>query len=264
MSADDTLLVERRGATGWIVFNRPGSRNALTLTMYDRLAMACQELGDDPDIRVIGVRGAGSEAFAAGTDIAELTGIDSGIKGIAYEKRVEAALHQLEQVPKPTIALLQGAAVGGGAAIALACDIRIAADNLRFGVPIARTVGNCLSANNLHRLIEVVGPALTLDVIYTGRLIEAGEAMDVGLVHRVTPLVDAEPEANALAETLARHAPLTLHATKRMVGLIKSARRAQVSDREMDELVQRVYDSADFQEGISAFTEHRSPRWTGK
>jgi enoyl-CoA hydratase/carnithine racemase len=177
---------------------------------------------------------------------------------------VESALHQLEQVPKPTIALLQGAAVGGGAAIALACDMRIAAENLRFGVPIARTVGNCLSANNLNRLIDVVGPALTLELIYTGRLIEAGEAMDVGLVSRVTSLADAEAEATALAESLSSHAPLTLHATKRMMSLINSARRAQSQGPEMEELVQRVYDSADFREGISAFVEHRSPIWTGK
>lgn len=263
MSAEDTLLVERRGATGWIVFNRPGSRNALTLTMYDRLITACKELGDDPDILVIGVRGAGTEAFSAGTDISELTAIDTGVQGIAYETRVESALHQLEEVPKPTVALLQGAVVGGGAAIALACDIRIAADNLRFGVPIARTVGNCLSANNLIRLMEVVGPALTLDLIYTGRLIDAEEAFDVGLVHRVAALAVAADEANALAETLSRHAPLTLHAAKRMVGLIRSARRAQVSDPELEELVRLVYDSDDFQEGVSAFRENRSPRWNG-
>ncbi|MPZ54744.1 MAG: enoyl-CoA hydratase, partial [Acidimicrobiia bacterium] len=177
--------------------------------------------------------------------------------------RIEDVLEQIESVPKPTIALLLGATAGGGAAIALACDMRIAGDNLRFGMPMARTLGNLLNAHNLTRLMEVAGPTLTFDLIYTGRLIGAEEAFRAGLVNQVVPVGAAEEHATDLTSRISENAPLTLQLSKRMLTRIRSNRRAQIQDPTYEELVEVVYSSDDFREGIAAFTEHRSPRWKG-
>src|ERR1700691_4852445 len=208
----DDLLYEHRDNVGHVTLNRPQARNALTFPMYERLA----EIAADPgDVRALIITGAGDKAFAAGTDINQFRAFAGADDAIAYEARIDRVLGTLERCPIPTIAAIAGACTGGGAAIAAACDLRIAAANARFGFPIARTLGNCLSMSNLARLSALVGPARVIEMIFTARLFSAAEAMSAGLVTEVLSDPPAlEARAADLATLLAGHAPLTMRATK--------------------------------------------------
>jgi len=252
---------EAAGPLAFLTFNRPHARNALTWAMYDALVEACDRVDADDTVRVFVVRAEG-DAFAAGTDIAQFTGFASGEDGIAYERRLDAAIDRLERVSVPTIAQVHGVAAGGGCAIALTCDMRVCTPAARFGVPIARTLGNCLSAANLARIMDLVGPARTKDLLFTGRLIDATEAASLGLVTRM-----AEPDAidaavRDLAGSIASNAPLTLRATKETVRRIALRRRLDTADA--DDLIAACYASQDFREGVTSFLEKRRPRFTGR
>jgi enoyl-CoA hydratase/carnithine racemase len=258
----EDLLYELRGdGIAVATLNRPQARNALTFPMYERIAAIAQGIAADPAVRVLVVTGAGGKAFAAGTDISQFRDFRSAEDAIAYEARLDRVLAALEQCPKPTIAAIPGACTGGGAAIAAVCDIRIAAANLRYGFPIAKTLGNCLSMANYARLAALLGPARVLDLIYTARLIEAEEARAIGLVSEVLPTPEAlAGRALELARTVASHAPLTLRATKEAMRRLREAAR-QV---EGDDLVAMCFTSADFREGVDAFLAHRPAAWTGR
>jgi len=252
---------ESAGPLAFLTFNRPQARNALTWAMYDALVEACDRVDADDTVRVFVVRAEG-DAFAAGTDIAQFTGFATGEDGIAYERRLDAAIDRLERVSVPTIAQVHGVAAGGGCAIALTCDMRVCTPAARFGVPIARTLGNCLSAANLARIVDLVGPARTKDLLFTGRLIDVTEAASLGLVTRV-----AEPEAidaavRDLAGSIVTNAPLTLRATKETVRRIALRRRLDSADA--DDLIAACYASQDFREGVTSFLEKRRPRFTGR
>jgi enoyl-CoA hydratase len=169
--------LERRGEIAWVTFDRPQARNAFTYGMYTRLREICDELAGDDGVRAVVLQGRGDEAFVAGSDISQFKRFRTREDALAYEAHVEGGLAALENLPRPTIALIRGAATGSGAAIALVCDVRLAAENARFGIPIARTLGNTLSLRNLARLVEALGPALTKDLLFTGRLLDAGEAL---------------------------------------------------------------------------------------
>ena len=252
----DELLVSRRDGIVTVTFNRPEARNALTYAMYDGLAAFCAEVDADPAAKVLVLTGAGGEAFAAGTAIAQFEGLTTAADSLAYEARIEAVLSALEACRVPTIAAMAGACTGGGAMIAACCDLRIGATNLKFGFPIARTLGNCLSARNLARLVALVGEARVKAMIFTARLIEAEEARAIGLVVEVAESAAALADrAEALARATARFAPLTLSATKR--GLLRL--RPPVAPA--DDLVLSCYMSRDFREGVSAFIDKRKPRW---
>ncbi len=242
---------------GTLTFNRPQSRNALTWDMYDALARAC-DAASAPGVRVLIIRGEGG-AFAAGTDISQFAGFRTGEDGVAYEQRLDALAGRLEALPIPTLAEVDGPAVGGGCLIALACDMRICSDRARFGVPIARTLGNCLSMANLARLADAVGPALTRDLMLTGRLVEAREALAVGLATRVVPTATVTEETRALAMELATRAPSTIRAVKGMLARLHAHRRP--APGATDDLVAACYGSAEFREGVAAFNEGRKPRW---
>lgn len=257
----DELLYEVRAGIGHITFNRPQARNALTFAMYERLATICGEIDDDASVKALVLTGAGDKAFAAGTDISQFKAFRTAEDGLAYEAKMDRVIDTLERCRVPTIAVISGACTGGGAAIAAACDLRIAAANARFGFPIARTLGNCLSMANYARLAALIGPARTTEVIFTARLVEAAEAQAIGLVGEVLPDHAAlMTRADALAQTLAGHAPLTLRATKEALRRI----RERLSSGEGDDLVVMCYTSADFREGMSAFLEKRAPVWTGR
>ena len=252
---------EAAGPLAFLTFNRPQARNALTWPMYDALVEACDRVDADDTVRVFVVRAEG-DAFAAGTDIAQFERFSSGDDGIAYERRLDAVIDRLERVSVPTIAQVHGVAAGGGCAIALACDLRVCTPSARFGVPIARTLGNCLSAANLARIVDLIGPARTKDIMFSGRLIDVTEAASLGLVTRL-----AEPEAidaavRELAESIAANAPLTIRATKETVRRIALRRRADSA--EADDLISACYASRDFHEGVAAFLEKRRPRFTGQ
>ena len=256
------VRAERRGAVAWVTFDRPEARNAFTTEMYTTLTRLCEELGADDAVRVVVFQGQGDEAFVSGSDIrrvGEIRGLDDAL---AYEKHVETGIAAVERLPKATIALIRGVAAGGGAAIALACDIRIAADNARFGVPIARTVGNTLSLRNIARLVQIVGPAVTKELVFTGRLATADEARAAGAFNDVVPLADIDGHVTALADRISRNAPLTVRATKLGVLRVLESERDRLGAGE--DIVGLAYGSEDFREGVTAFLEKRPPVWRGR
>lgn len=251
----DDLLYETHDDIGRVVLNRPQARNALTFAMYERLAAIAADPGD---VRALIVTGAGDKAFAAGTDINQFRAFSSPDDALAYEARIDRVLGAIERCTVPTIAAIAGACTGGGAGIAAACDIRIAAANARFGFPIARTLGNCLSMSNIARLTALVGSARVVEMIFTARLFSAEEALSVGLVTEVLADVPAlEARATELAEVLKGHAPLTMRATK------EALRRLRANLPADEDLIRMCYDSQDFREGMDAFLTKRAPVWRG-
>lgn len=253
----DQLLISRRDGIVTAAFNRPAARNALTFAMYDGLAALCREIDEDPEAKALVLTGSGVEAFAAGTDIVQFRQFASDVDALAYEARIERVLTALERCRVPTIAAIAGACTGGGAAIAGCCDLRIGARNLRFGFPIARTLGNCLSANNLARLVALLGEARVKDLIFTARLYDAAEASAVGLVSNVVETQDLASASAALAACVSAHAPLTLRSTKDGLARLRHAACPA------DDLLLLCYRSRDFREGVAAFGAKRRPAWEG-
>jgi enoyl-CoA hydratase/carnithine racemase len=228
--------------------------------MYDALLAACDTVDRDDDIRVLVLRGAG-DAFVAGTDIRQFMDFTSSDDGLHYERRLDAGVDRLERVTVPTIAQVHGVAAGGGCVIALTCDLRVCTPAAKFGVPIARTLGNCLSAANCQRLVDLIGPARTKDLLFTGRLIDAAEAQALGLVTRMASPAEIDDAGRALADTIAGNAPLTIRAAKEVIR--RTAARHRLEPGAADDLVAACYGSRDFREGVEAFVAKRSPRFTG-
>jgi enoyl-CoA hydratase/carnithine racemase len=254
----EVTLFENRDGVAHFVFNRPQARNALTFEMYEHLREACDKASADPAIKALLIYGAGDKAFASGTDIAEFRALQSAEDAVAYEVKIERVLSTLEQCKVPTIAAIAGACTGGGAAIAACCDLRLAASTAKFGFPIARTLGNCLSVPNYGRLAELIGPARVKDLIFTARLIDAEEAKLFGLVGEIVAPEHFAARAEELAKTVAGHAPLTLRATKQALARLRPPRETG------DDLVVMCYRSADFQDGMEAFLAKRAPQWRGE
>ena len=256
----DELLFDVQGGIARVTFNRPQARNALTFAMYERLAEVCAEVDADRGVRAMILTGAGEKAFAAGTDIAQFRAFASAEDALAYEARIDRVLTGLECCRVPTIAAIAGACTGGGCAIAAVCDLRVAARGARFGFPIARTLGNCLSVSSLSRLSALIGPARVKDIVLTARLLDADEALAAGLVGEVVADADAlAARTEALAALVASHAPLTLQATKEALRRL----REDGAGADGSDLVAMCYTSADFREGMEAFLAHRPARWTG-
>jgi enoyl-CoA hydratase len=250
------ILYDQHGGIGYLTFNRPQVRNALTIPMYERLA----EIATDPgDVRALVITGASDKAFAAGTDIDTFRAFNSAADAMAYEARIDRVLGVLEHCRVPTIASIAGACTGAGAAIAVACDLRIAAANARFGFPIARTLGNCLSMSNVARLSALVGPARVTEMIFTARLLTAADALIAGLVMEVLPNQAAlKARAMDLASLVGRHAPLTMRATR------EALRRLRDNLPPDADLMGLCYTSQDFMEGLDAFLTRRAPVWRGE
>jgi enoyl-CoA hydratase/carnithine racemase len=256
----DEILHRVEQGVAVTTLNRPAARNALTFAMYERIQALAGEIDADPAVRAWIIEG-GPDAFAAGTDIAQFTGFRTAEDAHAYEARIDAVLVAVERCGKPTLAAIAGACTGGGFALAAVCDLRLAAANARLGMPIARTLGNTLSMANHARLAALLGPARTLDLVLTARLMEAAEAQAIGLVSEV--LADhaaLSARARALARTLCGHAPLTMRATKEAIRRLREAARATPSD----DLVAMCFTSDDFREGVSAFLARRKPEWRGR
>jgi len=252
---------ESTGPVAFLTFDRPQARNALTWAMYDALVAACDRVDADDTVRVFVVRAEG-EAFAAGTDIRQFTSFASGDEGLAYERKLDAVIDRLERVAVPTIAQVHGVAAGAGCAIALTCDFRVCTPAAQFGVPIARTLGNCLSAANVARIADLIGPARTKDLLFTGRLIDAAEATSLGLVTAAVERQGLDAAVRDLAQTLAANAPLTIRATKETLRRLAGRRRLDAGAA--DDLIAACYASADFREGVASFIEKRRPRFTGR
>ncbi|MEK6245905.1 MAG: enoyl-CoA hydratase/isomerase family protein [Pseudomonadota bacterium] len=259
-SASDHVLVTRDGPIVTLTFNRPEARNAMTWDMYQRLYETCEEVDADDTIRVLVLKGAGGKAFVAGTDIGQFTQFKGAEDGLKYEEDGDKRSGRISRVRKPVIAQIEGVAVGGGFGIAAGADIRIATPESRFGLPIARTLGNCLSMKNYAAFADLIGPSRLKEMIFNARLMGADEALAAGFVHEIVPAMQIETRVHEIAEKVASHAPITLEVTKEAIRRIQAARALP----DGDDLVTRTYGSADFKEGVKAFGEKRPPRWTGK
>jgi enoyl-CoA hydratase len=257
-----STIFETDGPVATLKFNRPEARNAMTWAMYDALVHACDRVDRDDDLRVLVLRGEGGKAFVAGTDISQFRDFRQRTDGVKYEERLDAVLDRLERVTKATIAHVQGVAAGGGCAIALVCDLRVATPESTFGIPVARTLGNCLSGATYGRLVDAVGPSRAKDLMFTGRLIDGAEAHAIGLVNRLVDADRIESVVRGLALEIAANAPLTIRATKEMIRRVLVKRRLAAGDDA--DIVEMCYTSEDFREGVAAFLEKRRPRWTGR
>jgi enoyl-CoA hydratase len=255
------LLCEVTDEIALVTFNRPQSRNALTFDMYEGLAEFCANTPADGSVKAIIVTGAGDKAFAAGTDIALFRDFGDPQKGIDYERNAASYFTRIDQCPVPIIAAIGGACTGGGAAIAAVCDLRIASNDLKYGFPIARTLGNLLSADSISRLVALIGEAKLMDIMLTSRLIEADEALAIGLVSEIHADHDAMmARAWEIARRIKLHAPLTMRATKTLLRRLRQARPV-VEDQD---IIAQVYSSEDFREGLESFLAKRKPQWQGR
>jgi enoyl-CoA hydratase/carnithine racemase len=260
-ASTEELIYEVEGSTGVVTFNRPQAHNALTFEMYDRLGEICESLTADGPVRALIVTGAGGRAFAAGTDISLFRDFKGAEDGLAYEARMERVFKKLDGCAVPTIAAIPGICTGGGGAIACACDLRIATRTFKFGFPIARTLANCLSASSIARVAALTGVGRAMDMIMTTRLIEAEEALAIGLVNELLDSQEAlMARARAIAAQIATQAPLTMRATKEIVRRMRD-RAADVEDKD---LIALCYGSADFREGLDAFLTKRKPKFSGR
>jgi enoyl-CoA hydratase/carnithine racemase len=256
----DEVLVSRAGAIVTLTFNRPEARNAMTWGMYQKLYDVCEEVDRDDAVRVLVLKGAGGKAFVAGTDISQFTEFKGPEDGLRYEKDGDKRSGRIARVKKPVIAQIQGVCVGGGFGIAAGADVRIGTPDARFGLPIARTLGNCLSMKNYATFMDLIGPSRLKELIFTARLMGAEEALAAGFLHQIVPPEEIDARVQEVAQKVASHAPITLEVTKEAVRRLQAARAVP----DGDDLVARTYGSADFREGVRAFVDKRPPRWTGK
>jgi enoyl-CoA hydratase len=260
-SSNQDLMFDVSDGVARITINRPQARNAFTFEMYEKLAHCCETINGDNSVRVLILTGSGEKAFSAGTDISLFRNFKTPEDALGYEAFMDRVLQTLERCRVPTIAAIAGACTGGGAAIAACCDLRVGTEDTKFGFPIARTLGNCLSLGNLARLSALIGPARVKDMIFTARLIEAKDAQQVGLLTEVVNgRAELDTRVSALAGQIAGFAPLTLRATK------EGLRRLHTREREASDqdLILMCYMSDDFREGMDAFLEKRSPKWQGQ
>ncbi len=258
------LVVRREPPIGWVVVNRPAAHNALSAEVWERLGGGVNDLASDTAVRVIVLRGAGDRAFISGADISEFRSNRADAAMTAkYDELSARAWLALRSAPQPVIAMINGLCYGGGVSVALACDVRLAADHARFAVPAARLGLSYPMEGGVESLVQVVGPTHAADILLSARPLDAEEACRIGLINRVVPRHRLEEATREYALAMAEGAPLTLTAHKRA---IQEALRPR-ADRDpngLREAMRRCFDSADYQEGISAFLEKRKPRFRGR
>jgi enoyl-CoA hydratase len=259
--AEEQVRYEVRNGVAYVTMHRPEARNALTFAMYERIEQLCAEVDRDEAVRVMVLRGSGGH-FAAGTDISQFQAFSSGQQAIAYERQQDCVMAAIEAVDKPTIAAIEGVAAGGGALMAVSCDLRIMAKSSRIGVPVARTLGNCLSIRNAQRLVNLIGPANTKRLIFSAWLVPAEEAVGWGLANEAIEDAAFAEHVQQTAERMAQHAPITLRVTKEQARRL--AAMGQAAEDAADDLIVETYTSHDFHEGVEAFLAKRPPHWEGR
>lgn len=241
-----------------IIIDRPEMRNAMTWSMYEQLADICVALSADDTVKVAVFRGAGGQAFVAGTDIEQFQSFQSEKDGVAYEKSIDERIGLIERLPMPTICVVDGWAVGGGFAIAAVCDFRIATPKACFGVPIARTLGNCLSIANTARVVAAFGAYRAKRVLMLAETIDAAEAKECGFVTEIAEPAEIDEKTREMCARLMSHAPLTMRVSKEAIRRIAAEGLPDGED-----LIRTCYGSRDFKAGVNAFMEKKRPVWTG-
>lgn len=259
----DKLIARKEGAIGWIIFNNPNRHNATSFEMWQALPLVLDAFVHDPDIRVIVLRGTGEKAFSAGADISQFKERRSSAEAVkTYNDTADVSSRALRECAKPTIAMIHGYCIGGGAAIAVGCDIRIASDAAKFGVPAGK-LGLGYRFDGIKRLSSIVGPAFTAEIFFTARQFTAQEALEMGLVNRVMPAAELESYTHEFAGTMAGNAPLTLAAVKR--SLIELNKDESARDLALcQSMVDACFASEDYKEGRTAFMEKRKPQFKGR
>jgi enoyl-CoA hydratase/carnithine racemase len=259
----EPLLFQIEGAIATITFNRPERRNAITFDMWNHVQRLLVDAQANPQVRVIVVRGAGQDAFAAGADISEFgTHRNNAAKATLYNAAFDAAMDMAEAVSKPTLCLIMGACVGGGCEFSTACDIRIAADNARFGVPIAR-LGLPVGFREMRRMVRLIGHAKTMELLLTADIIPAPEALRIGLINHVVPLDQVEAVTYTMAQKIADLAPVVHRVHKEIVQTVLDNPALEGVTSAQHALAVSPFDTADFQEGWRAFLEKRTPQFRG-
>jgi enoyl-CoA hydratase len=257
----ERLQVRRAGAAGWIVFNNPERRNAVSVDMWEALPKALEAFAADPDVRLVVLAGAGDKAFVSGADISQFEKERSGPEAVQrYEELAEGAQARLQGFEKPVLAMIRGYCLGAGLNIAAICDLRIAAEDARFGIPAAK-MGLGYRASSMRNLVDLVGIPNAKEIMLTGRQFSAAEAKEMGLVHKVVKVEELEKTVNDYCETLAANAPLTLRAAKR---IIREVSRAEYDAAKCRAWVKECFDSEDYREGRKAFMEKRKPVFKGR
>ena len=257
----ERLIGKKDGAIGWVVFNNPERRNAVSVDMWEAVPKVLDGFAKDPEIRVVVLAGAGDKAFISGADISQFEKQRSSKEQVQhYEDISEAALAKLAGFEKPVIAMLRGYCLGAGINVANSCDLRIAAEDARFGIPAGK-MGLGYRATSMQKLVDIVGPAFALEVMLTARQFTAAEALHMGLVHRVVPVTELESFTKKYCEDIAANAPLTLRAAKRTIREVSK----QAYDVELcRSWVRECFESEDYAEGRRAFMEKRKPQFKGR
>jgi enoyl-CoA hydratase/carnithine racemase len=257
-----SLIVEKKGAVGWIVFNQPAKKNAINDAMWRGIPEAMQRFDADREVRCVAFRGAGTEAFASGADISEFAKIRAERAAVSqYDGLLDRVLHSIQGSPKPSVAMIHGFCMGGGLEVALACDLRYCARSAQFGIPAAK-LGLAYSVEGHKRLLETVGHARAREIMFLGRRYPAAEGLAMGLVQRVLPDEDLEKFTMDVLETLIQNAPLSIANSKTQIEEYVKA-MGQPDHARMDAAIARCAKSADYEEGRRAFMEKRKPRFTG-
>jgi enoyl-CoA hydratase/carnithine racemase len=244
------------GNIAQITFNNPAARNAMTWQMYEDLKSICDHLAKKPDIRVVIFRGAGDKAFVSGSAIEQFVGLK---KDEAYEQAVDRIFKSLQELPVPTIAVIEGLAVGSGLLMATACDFRISTPDARFGIPVAKTLGNCLSPGNLAWISAHLGIPMVKKMLLTAELVRAPELLESGFLYQIVDSAAITEAADVLAKKMAVLAPITQKSSKLGIARLLRSNLPDCTD-----LMRETYNSQDFREGVTAFLEGRPPKWTGK
>ena len=264
MSDAPTLLMEKDGPIGWLIFNRPDKRNAVGIETWQLMPEYAKDLAADDAIRVVILRGAGDRAFVAGADISQFKDRRRNMDDEAEYRRIGARGREaLASLSKPLLAMIHGYCVGGGVSIAIGCDIRIASDDARFGIPAAR-LGLGYHYSGMEQLMALIGPSHTKEIFFTARTdLSAQDALRMGLVNQVVPKAELEAFTREYAHTIARNAPLTLRSAKASVNeLLRPSEKRDLAM--LERLIADCFNSQDYQEGVRAFSEKRRPQFQGR
>lgn len=264
MSTNDPILLTLDGAIATVTFNRPERRNAITFAMWNHLQRLLVDLKENPAVRVIVFRGAGGAAFSAGADISEFaTHRNNAAKATLYNAAFDAAMDMAEAVGKPTLCLIEGACVGGGCEFSTACDIRIASETARMGVPIAR-LGLPIAYREMRRMVRLIGHAKTMELLLTAAIVPASEAHAIGLVNHVVPTDDIEAFTYDMANRIAALAPVVHRVHKEILHTVLEHPALDGLTPAHQALAVSPYETEDFQEGWRAFLEKRPPQFQGR